>query len=128
MNLEIDVEPNSCDDAYAYLPDLLAYGLVVYSYKQDNSWRVDHDYFRYEDDARQFHIGGLSFDWEDGIFSIALSKINSDGYRDAYFHPMSGTHIYKVASRILKNQTLATRPDHGNDFQVGKIKNTPKLV
>lgn len=120
VNLEIDVEVGKCDDAFAYIPDLLGYGLVVYSYKEDNSWRVDHDYFKYENDAKEFHIGGLSFEWEDGVFSIALSKERPDGFKDAYFHAMSGTHMYKVSTKVLKNQTLATRPNHGDDFQVIK--------
>lgn len=117
-NLKLDVTSNKCNDAYAYFPDLAGYGLVVYSYAQDNSWRVTHNYFYLEPLAGEFLVGGLHFQWNDGIFSIALSDIKSDGYRDAYFHSMAGTHLYKVSTRILQNETLATRSYHGNDFKV----------
>lgn len=29
-SVTIDVNPNNCQDAYAYIPDLAAYGLYVY--------------------------------------------------------------------------------------------------
>lgn len=118
VNLEIDVEPDKCDEAFAYIPDLLGYGLVVYSYKQNDSWRVDHDYFKYENNAKEYNVGGYSFEWEDGVFSVALTKKLADGYKDAYFHPMSGTRLYKVSTRVLKDQALATRREHGDDIQV----------
>lgn len=118
VNLEIDVNPDKCDESFAYIPDLLGYGLVIYSYKQNDSWRVDHNYFKYENNAKEYSIGGFNFQWEDGVFSIALTKKQADGYRYAYFHPMSSTHLYKLSTQILQNETLATRRDHGNDIQV----------
>lgn len=118
VNLEIDVDPEKCDEAFAYIPDLLGYGLVVYSYEKNDSWRVDHEFFKYENDAKEYNVGGLSFEWEDGVFSIALSKKQADGFKDAYFHAMSATRLFKVSTRVLKNQTLATALEHGDDFKV----------
>lgn len=130
VNLEIDVEPNKCEEAFAYIPDLLGYGLVVYSYKENDSWRIDHDSFKYEEAAKQFNIGGLNFEWEDGIFSIALSQTKPDGFKDAYFHAMSATHMYRVSTEILKNRTLATRPDFqvGNWFEFECVSNCAMLA
>lgn len=35
----------SCDDAYAYFSDELGYGLIVYSLKENTSWRFEHSFF-----------------------------------------------------------------------------------
>lgn len=116
--MEIDVTSNTCEDAFAYIPDLAGYGLIVYSFREDNSWRINHNYFFLENLAGEFHVAGLDFQWNDGIFSIALTEEKADGTRDAYFHAMAGTHLYRVSTSILRNETLATRSYHGNDFQV----------
>lgn len=41
----IAVEDHDCEDTYAYVGDLGAPALVVYSWKKDSSWRVKHHYF-----------------------------------------------------------------------------------
>lgn len=47
-DLAVDVDKDSCDDAYAYLSDLGGYGLVVYSWAQNNSWRFHHNFFHFD--------------------------------------------------------------------------------
>lgn len=47
-DLAVDVDKDSCNDAYAYLSDLGGYGLVVYSWAQNNSWRFHHNYFHFD--------------------------------------------------------------------------------
>lgn len=114
----VDVTPDNCDDAYAYFPDLGGFGLVVYSLKKDDSWRVNHNYFYLDPHAGDFKIGGVSFQWNDGIFSAALTDIKSDGFRDLIFHSMAGTHLHSVSTRILRDKHLATRSYHEDDFKV----------
>ncbi|GJQ85795.1 hypothetical protein Trydic_g20353 [Trypoxylus dichotomus] len=114
----VDVTSDNCDDAYAYFPDLEGFGLIVYSLKHDDSWRVKHNYFYLEPQGGEFNIGGMPFQWDDGIFSIALTDQRSDGTRDAIFHAMAGTHLYSVSTKILKDKALATRSYHRNDFKV----------
>ncbi|CAH1164980.1 unnamed protein product [Phyllotreta striolata] len=117
-SITIDVTKNTCDDAYAYVPDLGGYGLIVYSLRENRSWRISHNYFYLEPLAGEFHISGHDFQWNDGVFSVELTSLRSDGYRDLYFHSMAGTHMYKVSTRILRNETLATRSYHEHDFEV----------
>lgn len=117
-SVTIDIVNNDCNNVFAYVPDLGGYGLIVYNFRENRSWRVNHNYFYLEPLAGEFQIGGLHFQWNDGIFSVALSDIQADGYRNAYFHSMAGTHLYRVSTRILRNQTLATRTYHGDDFEV----------
>lgn len=117
-SLVVDVEPHSCENAYAYIPDLGGFGLVVYSFAENDSWRVNHNYFYLESLAGEFFIGGIRFQWNDGVFSVALSDIFPNGHRTVYFHSMAGTHMYSVSTKVLRNQTLATRSYHGNDFKI----------
>lgn len=113
----VDVTADTCDDAFVYLPDFAGYGLVVYSYKENTAWRVSHNYFFLEPLRGEFFIGGFNFQWNDGIFSVALSEVQKDGFRTAYFHSMAGTNMYSVSTRILKNRSLATRSYHQDDFK-----------
>ncbi|XP_044272822.1 L-dopachrome tautomerase yellow-f2-like [Tribolium madens] len=117
-SLTIDMTNNNCRDAFAYIPDVGGYGLVVYSLSQNKAWRVNHNYFYLENTVGEFSIGGHEFQWNDGIFSIAITDVKSDGFRDAYFHSMAGVNLYKVSTRILKNEELATRSYHGSDFKI----------
>lgn len=117
-SLTIDTTKGNCGDAYAYFPDLAGYGVVVYSLQQNHAWRVSHNYFFVEPLAGEFLIAGHSFQWNDGVFSVELSDVKRDGFRDMYFHSMAGTHMYRVSTRILRNETLATRSFHGDDFVI----------
>ncbi|KAF5276229.1 hypothetical protein FQR65_LT04034 [Abscondita terminalis] len=117
-NLVIDVQPNSCENAYAYMPDYTGFGILVYNFANDETWRVDHKYFLIDPLAMDFFIGGYRFKFDDGIFSIALSDVYPDGSRDAYFHSMAGTHTYSVSTNVLRNKALATRSEHGDDFKI----------
>lgn len=117
-SLTLDTVGGSCDNTYAYIPDVGGYGLLIYSLNEDRAWRVTHNFFYLEPLAGEMRIGGFNFQWNDGIFSIAISSQKSDGYKDAYFHSMAGTHLYKVSTRVLRNETLATRSYHEDDFKV----------
>lgn len=47
-DLSVDADKDSCDDAYAYLSDADGYGLVVYSWAKNDSWRFRHHYFNFD--------------------------------------------------------------------------------
>ncbi|XP_018332063.1 L-dopachrome tautomerase yellow-f2 [Agrilus planipennis] len=117
-DVTIDVTRSDCTNAYAYIPDVGGYGMIVYSFHENDSWRVTHNYFYLEPIAGEMSIGGFKFQWNDGIFSIALGSLRKDGFRTAYFHSMAGISIYAVSTRILRNKQLATRSYHGDDFKV----------
>lgn len=76
----MDVTKDTCDDAYAYIPDLGGYGVIVYSLKQDESWRIAHHYFHFEPLAGTYNVSGIEFQWTDGVFALALSEPREDGY------------------------------------------------
>ncbi|GLV39935.1 yellow-f2 [Carabus blaptoides fortunei] len=117
-SVHVDVTKDTCDDAFAYIPDLVNYKLLVYSWKNNDAWRISHNYFFLDPLQGDFSIGGHNFMWNDGIFSVGLSKIQPDGYRTAYFHAMASTREFSVSTRVLRNRDLATRSYQGGDFQV----------
>lgn len=115
-SIAIDVEPNDCGNAYAYIPDLANYRINVYSLRQNRMWSFSHNYLSFDPMMGDLNIGGFQFQWNDGIFSITLGKRNPDGSRTAYFHPMASISSFAVSTRVLKNETASQRSNHGEDF------------
>ncbi|CAO1346510.1 unnamed protein product [Diamesa hyperborea] len=113
-SLVIDVI--DCSRTFAYLPDLQNYRLIVYSFAENKAWRFIHNYFHLNPFEGDYNVNGFQFSWDDGIFSITLGESAPDSYRLAYFHPLSSDTEFHVSTRILRNETLATRGYHGNDF------------
>lgn len=76
----VDVPKNGCEKAFAYIPDLGAYATVVYSFKEDRSWRVKHNFFYFDPINGDFNVGGVNFQWTDGVFAMALGEQTEQGY------------------------------------------------
>lgn len=76
----VDIKKNDCDNAFAYIPDLGAYGVVVYSFKNDKSWRVKHNFFHFDPLSGDYNVGGVNFQWTDGVFGMALGTPSNDGF------------------------------------------------
>lgn len=107
-NILVDTTRETCNDAFAYIPDLGGYGLVVYSFATNTSWRVKHHYFYFDPLSGNYHVGGMNFQWTDGIFGVALSPVRDDGYRTLYFHPLSSTREFCVSTHIVQNASIAS--------------------
>ncbi|XP_012279572.1 protein yellow [Orussus abietinus] len=116
-NIAVDLGTGGCDDAFAYFSDELGYGLIVYSWAENRSWRVEHSYFMPDPLVGDYNIGGLNFQWgEEGIFGMSLSPLALDGFRTLFFHPLSSNREFAVSTRILRNEQLSQNSYH--DFQV----------
>lgn len=118
-NILVDVSADACDKAYAYVADLGAYALIVYNLAENDSYRVSHHYFHFDPLAGDYNIGGINFQWHDGIFGLALSPKNhlqDDGYRTLYFHPMSSMREFAVSTKVIQNKTAAS--DSYHEFKV----------
>ncbi|EDW64146.1 protein yellow [Drosophila virilis] len=112
------VEDADCENTYAYAADLGSPGLVVYSWRDQESWRVQHHFFHPNPLAGNFSINGIEFQWDDGLYGLALSKPQSDGYSTLYFHPLSSTMEFSVNSSVLRNKTLATSGAIYREFKI----------
>lgn len=99
------------------MSDELGYGLIVYSWQQNTSWRITHSYFMPDPLVGDYNIGGLNFQWgEEGIFGMSLSPMSKDGYRTLFFHPLSSYREFSVSTKILRDENLAQNSYH--EFQV----------
>lgn len=112
------VEDGDCENTYAYSGDLGAPGLVVYSWKLQDSWRVNHHYFHPDPLAGNYTISGINFQWDDGLFGLALSKKQPDGYAILYFHPLSSTNEFSVSTQVLRNKTYALSAENFKEFKI----------
>jgi len=117
-NVIVDVQTNDCDNAYAYIPDLGAYGVVVYSFRKDESWRVKHNFFHFDPLSGDYNVGGVNFQWTDGVFGMAVGRTKPDGSRSVYFHALSSTKEFEVPNYVLQNKTRATSPASYYDFKL----------
>lgn len=76
----MDVVPGRCDETFAYILDIYAYAIIVYDFKHDASWRVNHNYFHFDPIMGDMTVAGVNFQFHDGVFGMALGKrINERG-------------------------------------------------
>ncbi|XP_011869929.1 PREDICTED: protein yellow-like [Vollenhovia emeryi] len=118
-DLVVDVAPGQCDKAYAYMSDLGAYGIVVYSWEKNDSWRISHNFFHFDPLNGDYNINGYNFQWTDGVFGMSLSPIHANGSRTLYFHSMSGITEFSVSTDILQDDTLNKSGVYSNFHIVG---------
>jgi dopachrome tautomerase len=115
-SITVDVAPGKCNDAFAYVPDLAANRLHVYSFRDNRMWTFQHNYFHLDPLQGDFDVAGQRYQWDDGIFSVMLSQRNAEGFRFAYFHPMVSISEFAVSTRTLQNETAASQPSHLQGF------------
>ncbi|XP_025415761.1 protein yellow isoform X1 [Sipha flava] len=104
--LTVDVDANQCDRAHAYLPDI-GWGMVVYRWRDDVAWRVEHPYFFFDPMATVFNMGGVRTEWQDGVFGVALSRRRANGRRTLYFHALASTRMFGVDTSVLQSNGTA---------------------
>lgn len=86
----ITIDVIDCDaQTFAYIPDLMYSQILIYNFEENRAYAMQHNFFHMNPFEGDFNVDGLKFSWDDGIFSIALSSIEKNGHRTAYFHPMS---------------------------------------
>ncbi|KAM7351093.1 L-dopachrome tautomerase yellow-c [Cochliomyia hominivorax] len=116
-NIIVDSDRSECSNTFAYVPDLGAYGVVVYSFQDNHSYRVKHNFFHFDPLQGDFNVGGVNFQWTDGVFGMAIGPMQPDHSKDVYFHALASTKEFKVSNRVLQNETLATSSDSYYDFK-----------
>ncbi|CAH0730908.1 unnamed protein product, partial [Brenthis ino] len=106
-SITVDVTKDNCDDAHAYINDLATEGMVVFSLKNRDSWRISHPTFVHDEKSLNFTVAGYVINWKDGMFSIALSESDENGDRTAYYHPLVSTEEFSVNTKYLKSGNTA---------------------
>lgn len=111
-NIAVDLK-GRCDDAFAYLSDELGYGLIVYSLKENRSWRFQHSFFMPDPLRGDFNIDGLNFQWgEEGIFGLALTPLQQNGFKTLFFSPLASSRQFAVSTQILQNSSKVEESFH----------------
>ncbi|XP_052131309.1 protein yellow-like isoform X2 [Frankliniella occidentalis] len=106
-NIAVDVG-RTCDDTFLYASDELGYGLIVYSWELNTSWRAQHGFFLPDPLKGDFNVAGLNFQWfEEGIFGLALSAPKQDGFRTLFFSPLASNREFAVSTRVLRDKAMA---------------------
>ncbi|CAK9798067.1 Protein yellow [Anthophora quadrimaculata] len=106
-NIIVDIRHDDCDSAIAYASDVFRYGLLVYDFFKDTSFRIQHHFFFPDPLASKYELHGLRFQWTDGIFGIALSPVDVHDDRTLFFHPMSSFREFAVSTWILRDKRTA---------------------
>ncbi|XP_065095002.1 L-dopachrome tautomerase yellow-f2-like [Ochlerotatus camptorhynchus] len=117
-NVIIDADRGDCNNAFAYVPDLGGYQVIVYSFNEDKSWRVKHNFFHFDPLSGDYNIGGVNFQWTDGVFGMAVGKRLRDGTKPIYFHAFSSTKEFMVSNKILQNETYSQSPESYYDYKL----------
>ncbi|XP_029668452.1 protein yellow-like isoform X2 [Formica exsecta] len=112
----IAVEDYSCEDSYGYLGDLGGPGLIVYSWSLHSSWLVKHHSFHPDPMGGEFKVSGISFQWNDGLFGMALAP-TGDGYSTMYYHPLSSGMEFAVTTRLLRDPQRVSAAETSHEFQ-----------
>jgi len=76
-NIDVDIRDSKGCNTFAYITDTDAYKLVVYDFKNDESWVIDQAYFYPYPNKAHFKINGVDLDFMDGILGLALGNIFS---------------------------------------------------
>nr|XP_018905079.1 PREDICTED: protein yellow-like isoform X2 [Bemisia tabaci] len=104
--IAVDVTSSNCEDAYAYVTDYVRYMLIIYSWRNDASYRETHNFFHFDplfgfiiNNGRHIHV-------RHGIYSLATSPVDRDGYRRLYFSAYASTMQFIISTKILQNKTF----------------------
>lgn len=119
----IVVDDNDCDDIYAYIADASTPpSLTVYSFKEEESWQVKHNFFNIDPLAGNFSLLGTKFQTNDGLYGLALTEKKENGYPDLYFHPLTSRTEFNVSTSVLRMKDI---PDNGHykEFKIIGTRN-----
>lgn len=120
----IIVDDSDCSKIFVYIAVPSAPALIVYSAVERKSWRVNHNYFYTDPLAGNFSVGNVKYTTTDGVYGLALSDIQKNGFADLYFHPISSGSEFKVSTAVLRNETLATSGENYKHFMVVGARKT----
>lgn len=60
-NIVVETSKEDCSKAYAYIPDLGGYQMIVYSFHDNDSWKVTHHFFYFDPLKGDYNIGNCEF-------------------------------------------------------------------
>ncbi|XP_074115399.1 major royal jelly protein 8-like isoform X2 [Cotesia typhae] len=119
----IDIR-RQCSDTFVYIADVTEFQLIVYDFKNQNSWNIQNRLFYPYPEYATFTIAGESFDLMDGIFGLALGPLAINGDRMLYFHSLASVIESYVPTSIIRDSSLfLNHPDNAaSAFQSFRLR------
>ncbi|XP_055680099.1 L-dopachrome tautomerase yellow-f2-like [Lutzomyia longipalpis] len=120
MYTTIDYQPSgSCDDLFLYITNPFHNYLTVYDYKNNDFWSFEHETFNpIAAESHYVFDKTLNYQFNMGIFSVALGYPDENGDRTAYYTPLAGVGQYAVSTKILKDKSKSENYDNSLDFKI----------
>ncbi|XP_011497445.1 PREDICTED: major royal jelly protein 1-like [Ceratosolen solmsi marchali] len=100
---------DTCDDAFLYVADVLAHGLLIYNLRTNRSWRLDNtpsNAFGNDIEATNLTIVGENIDLTDGILGMSLSPRGFFANRYLYFNALASFFEKFVDANSLKRSFI----------------------
>lgn len=79
-------------------------GIIVYSLRNNTSWKIRHESMRAKQEAVTFMVAKTHVRVAVHVDGIALSPASSKD-RQVYYSPISSFHLYSLPTSVLKNNT-----------------------
>lgn len=79
-------------------------GIIVYSLKNNTSWKIRHESMNAKGEAVNFMVSKTHVIIPIHVDGIALSPASSKD-RQVYYSPISSFHLYSLPTSVLKNNT-----------------------
>ncbi|KAI4488601.1 hypothetical protein M0802_011417 [Mischocyttarus mexicanus] len=79
-------------------------GIIVYSLKNNTSWKIRHDSMNAKAEAVSFKVSKTYVILPINVDGIALSPASNKD-REVYYSPTSSFHFYSLPTSVLKNNT-----------------------
>ncbi|XP_059611732.1 L-dopachrome tautomerase yellow-f2-like [Phlebotomus argentipes] len=97
---------SSCDDLFLYITNPLYNFLMVYDFKNNDFWTIDHQTFQPILTESSF-VFDKTFEYQMplGLYSVSLGFPNEAGDRTAYYTQKAGTAQYEVSTRVFKEKS-----------------------
>ncbi|KAG8236939.1 hypothetical protein J437_LFUL016701 [Ladona fulva] len=106
INLAVDVI--TCEQVYLYSADAIEFGLIVTDTASGDSWRIEHKLFFPYPSWGTLVSNRQHLDLMMGVTSLALQPDYNPDSRKLFFHSLAGAKENFVATRILRNYSLAS--------------------
>ncbi|KAK2576270.1 hypothetical protein KPH14_005636 [Odynerus spinipes] len=79
-------------------------GIIVYSQRNNTSWKIRHESMKAKPEAVTFMVANTHVRVSVNVDGIALSPASSKD-RQVYYSPISSYHLYSLPTSVLKNNT-----------------------
>lgn len=118
----IDVDPCSCENAYAYILDKDNGQIIVYSWAQNKVWKIQSPYFGSDALQTKFEVETpkgtkVNYFLLDKIFDATIDLQN----QQLLFHAKASLNEFAISLEVLKNSSIQSiGPDDCSIVYVGQ--------